>query len=76
MKANKTLDARGILCPMPIIKTAKMIKEMAVGEILEVIADDEGARIDFPSWCEQTGNKFLEIDESEGAMKFYIEKTK
>ena len=73
---HKTFDARGMLCPMPILKTAKMIKEVEVGQVLEVFADDEGAKEDFPSWCQQTGHEFLGMEEEEGYFKFYIKRTK
>ena len=55
MKADDTLDCIGLYCPMPIANTAKKIKEMKTGEVLEVIADDEGIKADMPAWCSATG---------------------
>ena len=64
-----------MLCPMPIIKTKKVIQELQPGEILEVIADDPGAKEDFPAWCEQTGNELLKLEEKEnGDIYVYIKK--
>ncbi|RKY99338.1 MAG: sulfurtransferase TusA family protein [Candidatus Hydrothermota bacterium] len=75
MEVAKTLDTRGMLCPMPIIKTKKVIQELQPGEILEVIADDPGAKEDFPAWCEQTGNELLKLEEKEnGDIYVYIKK--
>jgi len=60
---------------MPIIKTKKVIQELQPGEILEVIADDPGAKEDFPAWCEQTGNELLKLEEKEnGDIYVYIKK--
>ena len=55
MKVDQRLDCFGLLCPMPIIQTAKKIKEMKAGEVLEVISTDKGIREDMPAWCMQTG---------------------
>ena len=76
MKANATLDAIGLYCPMPIVKTAQKMKEMDVGQILEVIADDIGIKKDMPAWCKKTGNEFLGIEEEDGQYKVYVRKTK
>ncbi len=74
MEKDITLDTRGMLCPMPILKTAQKIKEIEIGKIIEVLADDEGAKEDFPAWCEQTGNEFLGMEEEENYYKFYIKR--
>ena len=74
MEIKETLDARGVLCPMPILKTAKKMKELYGGEILEILADDEGAIEDFPAWCDQTGNEFIKYEEKDGYYAFYIKK--
>lgn len=75
MKADATLDCLGLYCPMPIAKTAKKIKELKSGQILEVIADDEGIKEDMPAWCQSTGNKFLSFEEDNGEYKVYVQKT-
>ena len=74
MDIKETLDARGVLCPMPILKTAKVMKEFSPGEILEIFADDEGAIEDFPAWCDQTGNEFIKYEEKNDYYVFYIKK--
>jgi len=74
MKADVILDCYGLLCPMPIIQTAKKIKEMKIGEILEVQATDEGIKEDMPAWCRQTGQEFLGIHQESDIIKVYIKK--
>ena len=75
MKADATLDCVGLYCPMPIAHTAKKIKELETGQVLEVIADDEGIKEDMPAWCKTTGNEFLGIEEGAGEYKVYVKKS-
>ena len=71
-KVDQTLDARGLSCPMPIVKTAQAIKPMASGQILEVLATDPGAVKDFAAWSKSTGNSILESSEDAGIYRFLI----
>jgi tRNA 2-thiouridine synthesizing protein A len=71
-----TLDCYGLLCPMPIIKVAQKIKELKVGQVLEVIATDEGIRTDLPAWCKMTGHEFLGVQEVNGEFHALIKKIK
>jgi len=75
VKANVTLDAIGLYCPMPIYHTAKKMKELKVGDVLEVLADDEGIKEDMPAWCRSTGNEFIGIEEDDGQYRVYVRKT-
>ena len=59
MDANETLNAVGMSCPMPIVKLAKKMKEIKDGDILEVLADDVGAKEDIPAWCNRPIMNFL-----------------
>jgi len=59
MKADATLDATGVLCPLPIIWTADRFKALEVGDVLEVLATDEAILEDLPAWCRATGHEFL-----------------
>lgn len=74
MKPDATLDTFGLLCPMPSIKTAQKIKELKVGEVLEVLATDPGIREDMPAWCRATGNEYLGLEEREGEYRVYLRK--
>lgn len=60
MEFNKELDARGLACPLPILRTKKALATMASGEILRVLATDAGALKDFEAFARQTGNTLLE----------------
>jgi len=59
---------------MPIVKTAQKIKQMKSGEVLEIVADDKGIKLDMPAWCKSTGNECLGIEEAGGEYKVYIKK--
>lgn len=74
MDKNQTLDCYGLLCPMPIIKIAEAIKDLPPGQVLEVIATDEGIVSDLPAWCRRTGHEFLGIEERDGEYIGYIRK--
>ncbi len=67
MTPDETIDCLGLYCPMPIIKTAEKIKELKIGQVLEIVADDDGIEEDMPNWCKMTGHEFLgqEIDDEE-----------
>ena len=75
MKADQTLDCIGLYCPIPIVKTAAKIKAMKTGEVLEVVADDKGIKMDMPAWARSTGNEFLGTEENGGEIKVYVKKT-
>jgi len=76
MKADAILDTLGLYCPMPIVKTAEKIKDIKIGQVLEVISDDEGIKEDMPAWCKRTGNECLRIEEREGEYRVYVKKLK
>jgi len=71
---NKTVDAKGMSCPMPVLMTAKGIKDLASGELMLVEATDAGARSDIPAWAAQTGNELVDSAEDGDVLKFYIRK--
>ena len=74
MKADVTVDCVGLYCPMPIVYTAKKVKEMLAGQVLEVIADDEGIKVDMPNWARMTGNEYLGIEEADGKLHVFVRK--
>ncbi len=74
MKSDKLLDATGLACPMPIVRTKKMMAEMDAGQILEVHATDKGSKSDITAWSKSTGNELLESAEDNGLFKFWIKK--
>jgi tRNA 2-thiouridine synthesizing protein A len=60
MQANKEVDARGLNCPLPILKAKKALAEMQSGEVLRVVATDPGSMRDFQAFARQTGNELVE----------------
>lgn len=74
MKADEIVDCIGLQCPMPIIKTAEKIKEIQIGQVLEVIGDDPGMEEDIPNWCRTTGNKFLGMEKQDDELHMFVEK--
>lgn len=75
IKADEVLDCVGLYCPMPIAHTAKRMKEMKPGQVLEVLADDKGIKEDMPNWCRMTGNEFLGIEEKDGVYHVFVRKS-
>ena len=64
IRSDVTLDALGYFCPMPIIMTSKKMKELTLGQVLEVLSDDEGIKKDMPAWCETTGHEMVGLEEA------------
>jgi len=75
VKADVTADIVYMMCPMHLLKLDEMIKELEIGQVLEVLTDYDGALEDIPQWCTRTGNEFIGLDETEDFYKFYIRKT-
>lgn len=71
---NKTLDARGLSCPMPSVKTALALEQMELGQVLEVLTDDPVSKRDLPVWAQSTGNELLEVKEEGKTIKIYLKK--
>ncbi len=69
------LDARGLNCPLPILKAKKSLSDLEAGQLLTIIATDPGAQKDFEAFCKQTGNELLESEEIDGEFLFLIKKT-
>ena len=76
MNADATLDATGLFCPLPIIKTAERIREIAPGAVLEVLATDFGILEDMPAWCKATGNEYLGTEVQEALYRSYVRRVR
>lgn len=75
LKANGTLDAKGLACPMPIVKTKKAMTGLESGQVLEVQATDKGSKADIKAWAESTGHQYLGTLEEGDVLKHYLRKS-
>ena len=71
---TKQLDAKGLSCPLPVLKARRAMKDMAPGDVLEIEATDPGTVADFAHFCETTGHRLLGQESAEGVYSFRIEK--
>lgn len=74
MNFDKELDARGLNCPLPILRTKKSLADMTSGQVLKIIATDPGSVKDFQAFSKQTGNELLGSSEAGGEFLFYMKK--
>ncbi len=76
MNFDKELDARGLNCPLPILRTKKALVELTSGQVLKIMATDPGSVKDFQAFAKQTGNELLSSAESGGEYVFFMKKNK
>ena len=74
MTVDDTLDARGLLCPLPVLKLRKRLKALAPGQVLELWADDPAAVVDVPHFCAEAGQDFLGMTERDGYTAYSVRK--
>jgi tRNA 2-thiouridine synthesizing protein A len=72
--AAAVLDTFGLLCPMPIIKTAAKMKELKPGDVLKVLSDDPGIKEDMPAWCITSGNELVLLEEIGDEFHVFVRK--
>lgn len=69
---RQTVDARGLLCPLPVIRTQNQARRMASGDEIEVLATDPGVRQDIPAWCRVHGHAIAEVSEADDEIRILI----
>jgi tRNA 2-thiouridine synthesizing protein A len=74
MNFDKELDARGLNCPLPILRSKKALGELVAGQVLKVVATDPGAIKDFEAFAKQTGNELLSSAQAGGEFTFFMKK--
>lgn len=74
IKPSKTLDVRGLMCPMPVLKLSKAIKEIEIGQVIEVLATDPGSMTDIPAWARRTGNEVVKVEREGEVIRFYVKR--
>lgn len=73
--ADHTLDAKGLSCPLPILKARKALKEVPADGTLEILTTDPGSVADFQAFCRQTGNELMESSDNDSVYRFLIKHT-
>ncbi len=74
VNVNRVLDAKGLACPMPIVKTKKEFNQLEPGQVMEVQATDQGSTADIKAWAESTGHHYLGTKEDGDILKHYLRK--
>jgi tRNA 2-thiouridine synthesizing protein A len=74
MDFDKELDARGLNCPLPILRAKKALTDMLSGQVLKIVATDPGSVKDFQSFCKQTGNELLQHTEANKEFTFFMKR--
>lgn len=75
LKTDLLLDAKGLACPMPIVKTKKAMNELQAGQVLEVQATDKGSKADLEAWAKSAGHQYLGTIEQGDVLKHYLRKS-
>ena len=75
MTPDHTLDARGLLCPLPVLKLRKRLKSLAVGEVIALQADDPAALVDVPHFCAESGHELVSTSDTTGVQTYLVRKT-
>ena len=71
-----SLDFKGLLCPMPVVKLAQAIKQIQVGELVEAVATDPGVMADIPAWARTSGHEVVSLEKQDKVFKFVVKKMK
>jgi tRNA 2-thiouridine synthesizing protein A len=76
INADKTVDARAMACPGPLLEAKKGIAAVAVGKVLEILSGDKGSREDIPAWCAKVGHEYLGVLERDGYDSLFVTRKK
>ena len=71
-----SLDFKGLLCPMPVVKIAQAIKQVQVGELVQAVATDPGVMADIPAWTRSTGHELVSLEKQEKNFLFMVRRLK
>ena len=72
LQFDREVDARGLNCPLPVLRTKKMLNSMASGQVLRILATDPASVRDFQAFCKQTGNELIQHGEEDGVFSFLM----
>lgn len=76
IRPDKQIDCIGLFCPIPIVKTQEAIRELAVGQVLEMLSDDPSSEPDMKSWARRTGHELVESGKNGAVYRFLVRKTR
>ncbi|WP_376790490.1 sulfurtransferase TusA family protein [Thermoflexus sp.] len=76
LKPDLTLDLRGLLCPMPVVRINQAIQNVPVGGVIEAYATDPGVMADIPAWCRSTGHELVKIEKQDKVIRFVVRRRK
>ena len=76
VNVTRTIDARGMPCPGPLMSLIGAIREAQIDDVIEVLSSDEGSRTDIPAWIAKAGHELVEVVEDEGSTRFFARKTR
>ena len=76
LKADLVLDLKGLMCPMPVVRISKAVKEVTIGGVIEASATDPGVLADIPAWTKSTGNEMLKTEREGKTIKFWVKRLK
>lgn len=76
IRLDKQIDCIGLFCPIPIVNTQAAIRELAVGQVLEMLSDDPSSEPDMKSWARRTGHNLIEISKNGAVYRFLVRKTR
>ncbi len=74
LQVDREVDARGLNCPLPILRTKKALNDMVSGQVLRVLATDPGSVRDFEAFAKQTGNQLMQFAEQDGVFSFLVKR--
>ncbi|MFP3422664.1 sulfurtransferase TusA family protein, partial [Bacillus sp. SIMBA_161] len=74
VQTDKVLDAKGLACPMPIVKTKKAMKDLASGDVLEIQATDKGSTADLQAWAKSSGHEYIGTETEGDVLLHYLRK--
>jgi tRNA 2-thiouridine synthesizing protein A len=76
LKITTTLDLKGLVCPLPIVKVSQAVKQIQVGELIEAFATDPGVLGDIPAWCKTSGNELVKMERVDKTFRFVVRRLK
>ncbi len=71
-----TLDLKGLLCPLPVVKIAQAVKKVNVGDLIEATATDPGVLADIPAWARTSGHELVSLEKANGLIRFVVKRAK